>query len=194
MATSSVVLPRSRAEALVATQTSNDRVRAPNDHRTLEVRPVQEKGDGGAVAWDLTTATISNARSLRALPLGLLRTSRWVNRLPVRLDNEETRTLLNTLRANSEDASTRLADNVLAHLVTARGSWSPHHPQDVVAAVSRSSSTTMGSRLPVPGRTWPSSVRCCGSRSCRGLSRRCTRPAAARGAQRGRLLTTARLG
>ena len=137
MATSSVVLPRSRAEALVATQASNDGVGAPRDHRTREVRPVQEEGDGGAVAWDATTATISNARSLRALPLGLLRTSRWVNRLPVRLDSEETRTLLNTLRANSEDASTRLADNALAHLVTATGSWSPHHPQDVVAALHR---------------------------------------------------------
>jgi hypothetical protein len=34
---------------------------------------------------------------------------------------------LDTLRANSEYASTRLADNVLAHLVTATGSWSPHH-------------------------------------------------------------------
>lgn len=67
---------------------------------------MQEEGDGDAVAWDATTATISNARSLRALPLGLLRTSRWVNRSPVRLDSEETRTLLNTLRANSEDAST----------------------------------------------------------------------------------------
>jgi Pyoverdine/dityrosine biosynthesis protein len=133
MAISSVVLPRSRAEALVAPQTENGGTRAL---RTREVRPAQER-DGGAVAWDATTATISNARSLRALPLGLLRTSRWVDRFPVRLDSDETQMLLNTLRANSEAASARLADNALAHLVTAMGSWSPHHPRDVVAALHR---------------------------------------------------------
>jgi hypothetical protein len=60
-----------------------------------------------------------------------------MDRLPVRLDSDETQTLLNTLRVNSEAASARLADSALAHLVTVTGSWSPRHPPDVVAALHR---------------------------------------------------------
>ncbi len=84
-----------------------------------------------------TTVTISHARSLRALPLDLLGTSSWADQWPVRLDRGEFRTLLSTLRANSEAASSRLADNAIAHLVTTTGSWSPHYPPDVVAAMHR---------------------------------------------------------
>jgi len=81
--------------------------------------------------------TLSHARSLRALPLELLRTSMWVDRWPVRLDAGEVRALLDTLRANSEDACARLADNAMAHLTTVTGGWSPHDPRDVVAALHR---------------------------------------------------------
>ncbi|MGH3966041.1 MAG: L-tyrosine/L-tryptophan isonitrile synthase family protein [Pseudonocardiaceae bacterium] len=87
--------------------------------------------------WDATTVTISHARSLRALPLGLLRTSSWVDRLPVRLDGGEVATLLGTLRANSEAASARLADNAMAYLATVAGGWPPQHPRDVEAALHR---------------------------------------------------------
>ncbi|MGH3975159.1 MAG: L-tyrosine/L-tryptophan isonitrile synthase family protein [Pseudonocardiaceae bacterium] len=44
---------------------------------------------------------------------------------------------MSALRANSEAASSRLADNAIAHLVTTTGSWSPHYPPDVVAAMHR---------------------------------------------------------
>lgn len=136
MVTSSVVLPRSRAEALVAPHTDSSVARASGGHRSREVRPELE-GKSGAVACDATTVSISHARSLRALPLGLLRTSSWMGRVPVRLDSEEVAALRGTLRANSEAASARLADSALAHVVAATGSWSPHHPRDVVAALHR---------------------------------------------------------
>ncbi|HEX2263677.1 MAG TPA: L-tyrosine/L-tryptophan isonitrile synthase family protein, partial [Pseudonocardiaceae bacterium] len=84
-----------------------------------------------------TTVTISHARTLRALPLELLRTSTVADKQPVRLDDRELHALLTTLQANSEAASARLADNAVAYLATARGSWSPHHPPDVVAALHR---------------------------------------------------------
>ncbi|MGH3924943.1 MAG: hypothetical protein ACRDTT_19125, partial [Pseudonocardiaceae bacterium] len=84
-----------------------------------------------------TTVTISHARSLRALPLDLLGMSSWADQWPVRLDRGEFRTLVSALRANSEAASSRLADNAIAHLVTTTGSWSPHYPPDVVAAIHR---------------------------------------------------------
>ena len=84
-----------------------------------------------------TTVTISHARSLRALPLDLLRTSTWADQRPVRLDREEVHALLSTLRANSEAASARLADNVTAQLIPATGGWSPHHPHDVVVGLHR---------------------------------------------------------
>ncbi|MGH3933824.1 MAG: L-tyrosine/L-tryptophan isonitrile synthase family protein [Pseudonocardiaceae bacterium] len=83
------------------------------------------------------TVTISHARSLRALPLDLLRTSSWADQWPIRLDREEFRALLNSLRTSSEVASSRLADNAIAHLVSTTGSWSPHYPPDVVAAMHR---------------------------------------------------------
>ncbi|MGH8919296.1 MAG: L-tyrosine/L-tryptophan isonitrile synthase family protein, partial [Actinomycetes bacterium] len=88
---------------------------------------------GGGTA----TFTISHARSLRALPLNLLRTSSWVDPWPVRLDRGEVAALLGALRENSEAAAARLADNAMAHLVAATGSWSPNYPRDVVAALHR---------------------------------------------------------
>ncbi|PZS31096.1 MAG: hypothetical protein DLM61_09210 [Pseudonocardiales bacterium] len=89
--------------------------------------------------------TISHARSLRALPLHLLRTSSWVDQWPVRLDAGELATLLSTLRAGSEAASARLADNAMAHATASIGgvtgqlssSWPPQGPHDVVAALHR---------------------------------------------------------
>lgn len=89
--------------------------------------------------------TISHARSLRALPLDLLRTSSWVDQWPVRLDAGELATLLDTLRASSESASARLADNAMAHLVASAGgargrgagNGPPQCPRDVVAALHR---------------------------------------------------------
>lgn len=85
--------------------------------------------------------TISHARSLRALPLHLLRTSSWQDQLPVRLDARELGTLLDTLRANSEAASARLVDNAMTYLATARGATrrprGPQEPGDVVAALHR---------------------------------------------------------
>ncbi|MGH3886185.1 MAG: L-tyrosine/L-tryptophan isonitrile synthase family protein [Pseudonocardiaceae bacterium] len=89
------------------------------------------------MASDTATVTISHARSLRALPLELLRTSAWVDRRPVRLDGGEVTALLATLRANSEDAAARLADNAMAHLVAGTGGWSPHDPRDVVVGLHR---------------------------------------------------------
>ncbi len=89
------------------------------------------------MALDTATVTISHARSLRALPLELLRTSAWVDRRPVRLDHGEVQALLGTLRANSEEASARLADNAMAHLATVTGGWSPHDPRDVAAGLHR---------------------------------------------------------
>jgi hypothetical protein len=121
---------------MVAPQTPSGAVPTPNGHQPRQARPIPDR-NGAAVAWDATTVTISHARSLRALPLGLLRTSSGADRSPVRLDSHEAHTLLTTLRANSEAASARLARNVLAHLATATGSWSPHHPRDVVAALHR---------------------------------------------------------
>jgi hypothetical protein len=89
--------------------------------------------------------TISHARSLRALPLHLLRTSSWVDQWPVRLDVGELAALLSTLRAGSETASARLADNAIAHATASRGgnpgqlsgSRPPQNPGDVVAALHR---------------------------------------------------------
>lgn len=89
--------------------------------------------------------TISHARSLRALPLHLLRTSNWVEQWPVRLDTRELGTLVSALRTSSEVASARLADNAMAYLVAsghattgaARGDRRPRDPRDVVAALHR---------------------------------------------------------
>lgn len=85
--------------------------------------------------------SISHARSLRGLPLHLLRTSSWVDQWPVRLDARELGTLLGALRANSEAASARLAGNAMAHLAASTGSATghrpPRHPPDVVAALHR---------------------------------------------------------
>ncbi|MGQ0718683.1 MAG: L-tyrosine/L-tryptophan isonitrile synthase family protein [Pseudonocardiales bacterium] len=92
---------------------------------------------GSAAGGGAPTVTISHARSLRALPLDLLRTSAWVDRRPVWLDREEVQALLGALQAGSEAASARLADNAMAHLVTVTGGWSPHDPQDVVAGLHR---------------------------------------------------------
>ncbi|MGH3754517.1 MAG: L-tyrosine/L-tryptophan isonitrile synthase family protein [Pseudonocardiaceae bacterium] len=89
------------------------------------------------MATDTATATISHARSLRALPLDLLRTSAWVDPWPVRLDPGEVQALLGALRASSRDASARLADNAVAHLVAVTGGWSPHDPRDVAAGLHR---------------------------------------------------------
>ncbi len=98
--------------------------------------PPRAESDGAA-GGGAATVTISHARSLRALPLDLLRTSSWVDPWPVRLDRGEVAALLGALRDNSEAASARLADNAIAHLVTVTGGWSPHDPQDVVAGLHR---------------------------------------------------------
>jgi Pyoverdine/dityrosine biosynthesis protein len=85
--------------------------------------------------------SISHARSLRALPLHLLRTSSWVDQWPVRLDARELGTLLDALRANSEAASARLADHAMAYLAASTGSATghqpPQRPSDVVTALHR---------------------------------------------------------
>jgi pyoverdine/dityrosine biosynthesis protein len=71
---------------------------------------------GDAVATDTTPGTLSHARSLRALPLPLLRTTSWTDQCPVRLDTSELATLLHALQTSSQAASARLTDNALAHL------------------------------------------------------------------------------
>jgi Pyoverdine/dityrosine biosynthesis protein len=136
MATSLVVLARSRAGAQVAPRAKSSGAGTPSGDRTGEVWPVEER-NGGAVASDATTVDMSNARSLRALPLSLLHTSSWADQVTVRLNSGEVRALLNALRANSEAASARLVNNAIDHLVSATGRWSAHHPRDVVAALHR---------------------------------------------------------
>ena len=92
---------------------------------------------------DGPTLTISHARSLRALPLHALRTSSWVDQWPVRLDAGELAALLRTLRASSEAASARIADNAIAHATESTGgmkrcsSRPPQAPGDVVVALHR---------------------------------------------------------
>ena len=89
--------------------------------------------------------TISHARSLRGLPLHLLRTSCRVDPWPVRLDARELGTLLDTLRSSSEAASARLADNAMAYLAALKnaatgakkGDQRPQDPHDVVVALHR---------------------------------------------------------
>ncbi|HEV7451777.1 MAG TPA: L-tyrosine/L-tryptophan isonitrile synthase family protein [Pseudonocardiaceae bacterium] len=121
---------------LVPTRTVDSGICTPSGYRTHEVRPAHE-GNGGAMAADTATATISHARSLRALPLELLHTSAWADRWPVRLDRSEVQALLGTLQANSRDAAARLADNAMAHLVRVTGGWSPHDPRNVAAGLHR---------------------------------------------------------
>ncbi|MGH3673050.1 MAG: hypothetical protein ACRDSH_20880, partial [Pseudonocardiaceae bacterium] len=85
--------------------------------------------------------SISHARSLRALPLHLLRTSTWTDQLPVRLDTKELGTLLGTLRASSESAAVRLVDNAMAYLAAVTGRTADSgpltDPRDVVVALHR---------------------------------------------------------
>src|SRR5690349_4864551 len=99
MATSLVVLARSRAGAQVAPRAKSSGAGTPSGDRTGEVWTVEER-NGGAVASDATTVDMSNARSLRALPLSLLHTSSWADQVTVRLNSGEVRALLNALRAN----------------------------------------------------------------------------------------------
>ena len=108
---------------------------APRSQAGALVPPRNESS--GAAGGGTATFTISHARSLRALPLTLLRTSSWVDPRPVRLDRGEVAALLGTLREHSEAAAARLADNARAHLATATGAWSPNYPRDVVAALHR---------------------------------------------------------
>jgi hypothetical protein len=85
--------------------------------------------------------SISHARTLRSLPLHLMRTSSWVDQWPVRLNGEELEILLDTLRANSAAASGRLTENALAHLAASTGCATadrpPQRPHDVVTALHR---------------------------------------------------------
>ncbi|MGH3902803.1 MAG: L-tyrosine/L-tryptophan isonitrile synthase family protein [Pseudonocardiaceae bacterium] len=81
--------------------------------------------------------TISHTRSLRGLPLHVLGAATGVDRMPLHLDGGEIRALLGALRAGSEAASQRLAENARAHLIRRTGGWSPHRPRDVVAALHR---------------------------------------------------------
>lgn len=136
MVANPVVVARSRAGALLPGSESGEAC-CQGGRRFREVLPAQE-GNGGVVAWEATTVSVSHARSLRALPLGLLRSSARVDRFAVQLASGELAALLRTLRANSEAASARLADNAMAHLVTGRASrWSPFSPRDVVPALHR---------------------------------------------------------
>ncbi|MFN2494488.1 MAG: L-tyrosine/L-tryptophan isonitrile synthase family protein [Pseudonocardiaceae bacterium] len=81
--------------------------------------------------------TISHARSLGGLPLELLRAATGVDRMSLHLDTTAASTLLTSLRATSQAAAARLAHDARAYLTRQRGSWSPNHPQDVVAALHR---------------------------------------------------------
>ncbi|MGH4027138.1 MAG: L-tyrosine/L-tryptophan isonitrile synthase family protein [Pseudonocardiaceae bacterium] len=81
--------------------------------------------------------SISHPRSLRGLPLDQLATSPGTERMPLHLEVGETRALLAALRAGSENASTRLAENARVHLNRRAGGWSPQRPQDVGAALHR---------------------------------------------------------
>jgi len=89
--------------------------------------------------------TISHARSLRALPLHLLHTSSWADQWPVRLDADELATLLSALRAGSDAASARLAENAIEYIAASTGglagphppSCPPQDPHAVVAALHR---------------------------------------------------------
>ncbi|MGH3940347.1 MAG: L-tyrosine/L-tryptophan isonitrile synthase family protein [Pseudonocardiaceae bacterium] len=64
-------------------------------------------------------------------------TTKPMYRTPLHLDAGETRTLLTTLLAGSQAASTRVAENTKTYLTHRPGGWSPHRPQDVVAALHR---------------------------------------------------------
>ncbi|MBV9060996.1 MAG: L-tyrosine/L-tryptophan isonitrile synthase family protein [Pseudonocardiales bacterium] len=85
--------------------------------------------------------SISHARSLRSLPLHLMRTSSWTDHWPVRLDGEELELLLDTLRANSAAASARLTEKALAYMAASTGCGAvdrpPQRPHDVVVALHR---------------------------------------------------------
>ena len=68
------------------------------------------------MATDTPSVAISHARSLRALPLQLLRTTSWTGQCPIRLDTSELATLVHALQTSSQSASARLAHNALAHV------------------------------------------------------------------------------
>lgn len=81
--------------------------------------------------------SISHARSLRGLPLDRLGTAPGAERTALHLDAGETRVLLAALRAGSEVASARLAENARTYLSRRIGGWSPQRPQDVGTALHR---------------------------------------------------------
>lgn len=101
------------------------------------------------VATDATPGTIAHARSLRALPLSLLRTTSGTDQRRIRLDTSELATLLHALQTSSQAASARLTDNALDHLADsapkATGSPASQHadcgllrcPHQVVTALHR---------------------------------------------------------
>ena len=85
---------------------------------------------GEVVAPDASSVTISHARSLRALPLALLRTTSWTDPCPVRLDASELAALLDALQASSQAASARLADHAVAHVAASTPGISASQPTD----------------------------------------------------------------
>jgi hypothetical protein len=101
MASNSVALTQSRAKTHIMPPPQSNGVGFQSSHRAREVRTVQEDSSS-AVTRDATMAIVSHARSLRTLPLHLLRPSSWATQSPVVLGSAEIEALLNTLRVNSE--------------------------------------------------------------------------------------------
>ncbi len=132
--------PPSVAGALVPSRTVSDRLCHSGD-----LAPTNGATPTALALANGPALTISHARSLRALPLHLLRTSSWVDQWPVRLDANELATLLTTLRAGSDAASARLAENAIGYATGSTGglggphfsSRPPKSPHDVVAALHR---------------------------------------------------------
>lgn len=132
--------PQTLPPTLPETEPPTESSRARHAH--LPAAPVPEPTQSRVPVFIKGPAlSISHARSLRALPLHLLRTTTWADQLPVWLDTREFGTLLSTLRANSESASARLVDNALAYLAAATGrtvgGGTPTDPGDVVATLHR---------------------------------------------------------
>ncbi|HEU0089644.1 MAG TPA: L-tyrosine/L-tryptophan isonitrile synthase family protein [Pseudonocardiaceae bacterium] len=125
----------------------------PPDRRAEQLPPRNPPAPDAVLPDSLT---ISHARSLRGLPLGMLTTPAGRGRTAVHLDSEEIRVLLGTLRASSAAASARVADNARTYLMHRTGRWSPQHPKHVVTALHRiltRSRFLKGSRSCFPLRT-----------------------------------------
>ena len=127
-------------------QTPDSQPSPSNGHRTAPARPTRQVL-ADAVATDTPSVAISHARSLRALPLPLLRTTSWTDQCPIRLDTSELATLLHALQTSSQAASARLAHNALAHVTNSQtmGTTANQHadcgvlrcPHEIVTALHR---------------------------------------------------------